>query len=144
MAALLDVMSPTHRQRDGCLPIVLLVALFVLVPRTGAAMRGGGGHAPFAIGGAGTFGSTFAHGAFTSHGIAPRFGNHRIGHRRNRNRDFFPYGYGGGFPYYDYGYDPYYDEGVRPASDRPQRPQHSGYCDVSGKYPQDCVWKDGP
>ena len=137
-------MSSTHRQRDGCLSIVLLAALFVLVPRTGAAMRGAGGHAPFALGGTGTFGSTFARGAFTTNGIVgPPFSHRRFGHRRRGNRDAFGYAYSG-FPYYDYGYDPYYDEGVRPASDRPQRPQHSGYCDVSGKYPQDCVWKDGP
>ena len=108
-------------------------------------MRGMGGQSPpFALGGAGTFGSTFARGAFTSRGIAPRFGGHRFAHRRHGNRGF-SYAYGG-FPYYDYGYDPYYAD--RPASssegEAPRRYQHSGYCDVSGKYPQDCVWKDGP
>jgi hypothetical protein len=135
-------MSATHRRRGGYLPVVLLAAVFVLVPRTGAAMRGmgGGGHAPFALGGAGTFGSTFARGAFTSNGVG---GGHRFGHRRHGDRGFSPFAYGG-FPYYDYGYDPYYADRPASSSERPRGYQHSGYCDVSGKYPQDCVWKDGP
>jgi len=105
-------------------------------------MRGMGAP-PFAVGGAGTFGSTFARGAFTSRGIAPRFGGQRFRHRRHGDRGFGPYAYGG-FPYYDYGYEPDYAERPAPSSERPRRYQHSGYCDVSGKYPQDCVWKDGP
>ena len=133
-------MSATHRHRDACLPIVLAVAFFVLAPRSSAAMKGGSpGGAPFALGGAGSFGSTFAHGAFKS----GHFGGHRFGHRRH-GQDFFPF-VSSGFPYYDYAYEPECDgHPCYPEERRPPRRQHSGYCDVSGRYPQDCVWKDGP
>ena len=74
------------------------------------------------------------------------FGNFRFatgGHRVDRRR-----GDGVGFgPLWD---APYYDTYVEPDDARAPRaaaaagPSHSGYCDVSGSYPQNCVWKDGP